>query len=633
MSTKIVKAVVVVIVAVLLLGFIPDTPITGDTVILGRGGYNIKMLQAPVVKGVLLQFFSALLTKTRFGPVLRRVLLNGNGIVFIRELASQITLPPLHFPIRRVGREELFAVSPEESTSQLKAALQGGFGVELDNSNGQLLRSIPEYAEHYKAGNKPSTVIKHLLKTIREWEAEGFVIFATVLDGEVMKQAAASDERHAEGRPLSVFDGVPVAFKDMMRLKGHVLYDGAHPMSKGDWEVAEEDDLMAARFRNLGAIILGTTVMTEGGTSPLGYSSHFEGPLNPYSVGHYSGGSSSGSAVAVATGLVPIAIGFDGGGSIRLPAAMSGVHGLATSFARVPFDSKISSTMLKTGPLAASALDTALGFSVISPNAHGNFYSDMYDGGIYGPPAPHLTGFTDIESLQGVKLGVFTDWFNDADIAVRDRAKEAVAYLESLGARVVEISIPHMAQLSLAHGLKISSEFAAAWDRTHYHPSDMLEPNTRITVGIGSTVTALEVLAAEKLRAWAFEYVTDLFKEEGLAAIVSPTVGILPPVLDMETKVAGESNTALTVTVMKHIFLANLLGLPGYSVPVGFLPAEDAPGTMLPVGLHLLGDHWQEHKLLRIANALEVGFSSKLPTGTLQRVYDPFHSTAAAVQQ
>jgi Asp-tRNA(Asn)/Glu-tRNA(Gln) amidotransferase A subunit family amidase len=124
-----------------------------------------------------------------------------------------------------------------------------------------------------------------------------------------------------------------------------------------------------------------------------------------------------------------------------------------------------------------------------------------------------------------------------------------------------------------------------------------MEPGGRIIVALGGTVTALETLAADRIRAWAFDYVTRLFREQRLTAIVNPTVGVEVPVLSEEAKLRGESNTPLVVRMMKYIFIANLLGLPGYSVPVGQVPAEADPSLLLPVGLHFLGDHWQDHKV------------------------------------
>lgn len=227
----------------------------------------------------------------------------------------------------------------------------------------------------------------------------------------------------------------------------------------------------------------------------------------------HAGGSSSGSAVAVAVGLVPVAIGFDGGGSIRIPAAASGVFGLACSFGRVPFGpcgafdrdtpphpiSAVGSTMIKTGPLAASARDAALAYAVMSPSLPGHFYSTLYGGGDVCPPVPHLYRFQDCENLSGVRLGVFREYFEDADPVVVASCDRALRFLVSRGAEVVPIRIPHLHAFSLSHGIKISSEFASDHDQ-HYWGSEegvtrALEASSRITIAIGASCTALEVSA------------------------------------------------------------------------------------------------------------------------------------------
>lgn len=126
-----------------------------------------------------------------------------------------------------------------------------------------------------------------------------------------------------------------MVFKDMSAIKGYKLHNGGSPRSPERFiEIPSYDDVLVAKFRRVGAVILGLTIMTEGGVSPLGYNSHFQGPVSPFSMNRYSGGSSGGSAVAVATGIAPLGVGFDGGGSIRIPASMSGIHGLATTFGR-----------------------------------------------------------------------------------------------------------------------------------------------------------------------------------------------------------------------------------------------------------------------------------------------------------
>ncbi len=194
-------------------------------------------------------------------------------------------------------------------------------------------------------------------------------------------------------------------------------------------------------------------------------------------------------------------------------------------------------------------------------------------------------------------------------------------FLKSRGATVVEITIPHLQWMSLAHGIKISSEFAMEWDSYYSSLKMDMEANTKITVGLGNSLTALETLSADKVRAWGVKYVRNIFKKERLTAIVNPTVGVQAPPLTAEAMSYGESNTALVVQVMKYIFMANYLGLPGYTVPVGYVASES--GSDLPVGFHMMGNHWQEHHLLRLAHAFDTGLDIDKRFKAPQYFYDP----------
>lgn len=405
-----------------------------------------------------------------------------------------------------------------------------------------------------------------------------------------------------------MLDGVPIAVKDMIDTNGHLTsYGSASHQGKAK---AAADDVLVSKFRALGAIILGTTVMTEGGVTPLGYSVQYRGPFNPWSAEHYSGGSSSGSAVAVALGLCPIAIGFDGGGSIRIPASFSGVVGLATSFARVDYATSSAITNVKAGPLAATTADAAIAFAAMtrpSSEPTSMYFDVMYDGnGAGGRPTAHLGGFQAAD-LSGVRLGMFAPHFNDtaANSDVHAVTTAAVAALVSRGAVVVPIEIPSLKWLRLAHAIKISTEFASSWDKKYSEWAD-LEPNTRITIGLGMSVTAVEALACDKIRAWAFEFVTRLFQEQNITAIVSPTLPMTAPKFPADAMDHGESNTGLVVEMMKYISLANFLGFPAVSVPVG----ADSTNDNMPIGLQFLGPHWSEHDLLRLSRATELAIES-----------------------
>jgi Asp-tRNA(Asn)/Glu-tRNA(Gln) amidotransferase A subunit family amidase len=454
--------------------------ITGKDLVLHHDGakikYDIEPASAPVATGRFLSMLSYLFTQTRFGPSFMRLLLDMNKISRLRELASQVTLPPLYFPVRRFNKEELDSYYRDYDENSFQMALQNGPShghVLLQNPHG--LKTIEEYANHYRSGKElPSVLLKKTLQTVRDWEKKGFRIFATMKEEDVLRQAYESDKRIQAGKPLSILDGVPIAFKDSIDVEGYSVFNGQSPKEeyKDFFRVAERDDIMVARFREQGAIILGLTIMIEGGVTPVGYSAHFQGPYSAYSWNRYSGGSSSGSAVAVATGLVPLAIGFDGGGSVRLPSTMSGVHGLAVGFGRVPFESDVDSTLIKPGPIAASSADVAIGYMVMSQMELNHFYAQLYDGGVRGQPKPHLGGYHATEDLSDVRIGIYKEWFNDADPHILKRCYEVIDYLKSKGATMVEIEIPHLGASHLAHGVKISNEFALTFDRAyHANPS------------------------------------------------------------------------------------------------------------------------------------------------------------------
>jgi hypothetical protein len=302
-----------VIVSVLL---VPDITITGNGVTLGSRGYDIRPVDTPVVNGWALDAFAYLTTRTRAGPLIRRLLLNANGVAAIRDLAAQVKQPPMYYPMRRVSRERLLATTLEESEHELAAILQSGVdgnGLSLNAAG----RSVDEYARYYRLGNGlPSEVLGRTLRQLQQWESESnFKIFSDLHEQEVLEQARASDARFRAGTPLSVLDGVPVAMKDMLCVAGHFSF-GGHRDSPS---LCAEDDIIVKRLRSLGAIVLGVTIQVEGGVTPLGYNAHWQGPVSPFSHSRYSGGSSSGAGVVVGSGIVPIAIGFDGGGSVRSP--------------------------------------------------------------------------------------------------------------------------------------------------------------------------------------------------------------------------------------------------------------------------------------------------------------------------
>lgn len=163
----------------------------------------------------------------------------------------------------------------------------------------------------------------------------------------MLEAAKASAERWRKGKPLSVLDGVPVAVKDEIDVRGYATYQGTNfPcnfLSVARQPNASADALPVARLRRAGAVIVGKTVMVEIGIGTTGFNPHHGTPRNPYPLARRCG-SSAGSAVAVASGLVPLAIAADGGGSVRIPSALCGVVGLKPTTGRVPCAKTTSTT-------------------------------------------------------------------------------------------------------------------------------------------------------------------------------------------------------------------------------------------------------------------------------------------------
>lgn len=582
--------------------------------------YNIVDLAVPSSSGRLLPILSYIATKSMLSPWILRHLLNKNGAPSVRQFAARYCrrLPPTHFPIHRATAEDM-ELARTWRDGCLDTVLRHGLDLSPSTSGSadRRFRSVMDYHGVYRS--RTATPVEVMERWIQgaEQNLRHLHIFSDVSPESIRSQARASAERWANGDPLSVWDGVPVAVKDMSPVRGYSLCDGSSVCSPP----MDRDDLPAERLRAAGAILVGMTVMTEGGVTPLGYAAHFDGPFNAYHTGYYSGGSSGGSAVAVASGLVPMAVGWDGGGSIRVPASMSGVMGLATTFGRIPFSRGSSSTNIKAGPLAATMVDVALSYLVLSESDPSSFYQDLY-GDAYLPP-PHLRGLVDdglavpiprSASLRGVRLGVFWDHFRHTDPEVVARCAEVVRYLVDEGAELVNITIPHLREIHLSHAFKIMSEFGITWESAFYNASHALEANTDVTVRMGRTLTADEVLAAEKVRTFAIRYVrTSLFATVRLDAIVSPMLGAKVPAPPRGYRGYGESNTGLVYKIMRFVPMANFLGLPALSVPVGY-----EKDTGLPIGFQFMGDAWSESVLIRLGCVAEkfldeIGGGRKLP--------------------
>ncbi len=406
------------------------------------------------------------------------------------------------------------------------------------------------------------------------------------------RAAAAAAERFRTGKQLGPLDGVPVVIKEEVDFQGLPtrLGTGWKPHSP-----AATDAASVARLRAAGAVLLGQTPMTEYGLSPLGVNTNRLMPRNPHRATHLAGGSSTGSGVAVAVGVSPVALGVDGGGSIRIPAAHCGVFGLKPSFGRVPMTghgSRGGSSVAHAGPIGASSFDLAA-------------FLEATCGADAGDPAslaqPALTPGSLIEALgrgvRGLRVGVIESEWDHAAHEVSAAGQAALTALERLGVELVPVKLPLAAHAGAMGYLTIGLESYAALRVERAEHLSELGPDVQLLVRGMSVFESDDYLDAQRLRQRLREQTAELLRQVDVLALPT-TASVAPPVTDDEA-VSGFLDPPALEDACRFSFLANLTGVPAGTAPIG------ANKLGLPIGLQIIGDAYDEATVLQVLAALE----------------------------
>ena len=428
--------------------------------------------------------------------------------------------------------------------------------------------------------------------------------------------AAASDARRAAGQALGPLDGVPVAHKDIFVTQGQPT-TAASKMLKG--YQSPFDATVVAKLKAAGTVSVGKLNCDEFAMGGATENSAYGVARNPWMRAQIAGGSSGGSAVAISGRLVSGATGSDTGGSIRQPAALTGITGIKPTYGRCSRFGMIAfaSSLDQAGPMARTAEDCALLLQAMSG-------FDERDATSAQQPVPDFVaaltapraGATADAPLQGLRVGVPKEFFGDgvsADVRAANRA--ALAQLESLGATLVDISLPRTelsipvyyiiapaeasSNLSRFDGVKFGHRAAKYSDLNDMYRKTRAEgfgAEVKRRIMIGTYVLShgyydAYYLQAQKLRRMIADDFQAAFQVcDVIAGPVSPTVA----------RPIG-SSTDPVQEYLADIFTlpASLAGLPGMSVPCGFGEHQ------LPVGLQLIGNYWQEAQLLHTAHAFQ----------------------------
>ncbi|QEU94181.1 amidase [Streptomyces kanamyceticus] len=421
----------------------------------------------------------------------------------------------------------------------------------------------------------------------RAEESQGAVnAFVRIAAEEAIAQAGASTERWRRGEPQGLVDGVPVSVKDLLLLRGGPTLRGSKTTrAEGKWN---EDAPSVARLREHGAVFVGRTTTPE-----FGWKGVTDGPQsgitrNPYDTSRTSGGSSGGSAAAVAVGAGPLSLGTDGGGSVRIPAAFCGIFALKPTYGRVPlYPASPFGTLAHVGPMTRNAADAALMMDVITG-------PDARDWSQLGPVAGSFR--TGAEGgVRGLRVAYSPSF--GGQVAVRPRVaaavRRAVESLAAQGAYVEEADPDFSDPVEAFHTLWFSG---AARVVQHLSPAqrELLDPGLREVCARGARYSALDYLAAVDTR-------MDLGRRMGrfhstYDLLVTPTLPITAFEAGVEVPKGSGHRRWTGWTPFTYPF--NLTQQPAGTVPCGL----DEDG--LPVGVQIVAARHADAVVLRAAHAL-----------------------------
>ena len=383
---------------------------------------------------------------------------------------------------------------------------------------------------------------------------------------------------------------------------GHRIARVAFPTTLGTSflnTAAAKDSTVVARLKAAGAVILGKANMNEIGINPIGVNPHHGACRNPYDRSRICGGSSSGSAAVVAAGIVPMAIGLDGGGSIRIPASLCGVVGLKATFGRISEAGvpPLCWTPGHLGPIGLTVADVAAAYAMIAGPDDADLVSQRQS-------AVHLSDFTQ-GSLKGIRLGVCRPYFEDADASVVARCQDALRSLTEAGAIVVELPNPDLNTLLWSHAVIILSEMASAMMPYTTEDVSRFGYDTRANLAIGRHFRATDYVHAMRHR----HLITKdwLAQMQSVDAVVTPTCGITAPPIPESSLPYGESNLPVVDALLRYVRQGNVTGFPAISVPAGY------DGGGLPVGVQLMARPYEEHLLLRLGRVIEAAVDRRAP--------------------
>jgi len=408
------------------------------------------------------------------------------------------------------------------------------------------------------------------------------------------KMAKLADEKVKKGEKIGLLNGIPTSVKDLMQTKGirttygSKLYENFIP---------DEDDIAVQRLKEAGYVLLGKTNTPDFGHIALTNNLIFGQTKNPWDLEKNSGGSSGGAASAVASGLSPLALGSDGGGSIRIPSSLCGVFGLKPTFGRIPRYPTIGVafwTMDHYGPITRSVKDAALMLDVMKGNHPSDSNSFPYVGinyvdNIEEKPQKLNIGIS-------MTLGFFRSLEDEVEKCVFNSAQKFEEFDWNIENSKIKIK-----KTERAFGMLVSSGYAGDLKKDFEKNPDDVSPDLASIISYGSSLSAMDLVRAKAVRKEVYKAFDQFFKEYDV--LITPTTPI--PAFKIEM---GERGTIFPMikgkslnisSWMSYTYPFNLTGLPAASIPCGWTSEG------LPIGMQIIGRRFDEKTVLQVSKAFE----------------------------
>jgi len=409
--------------------------------------------------------------------------------------------------------------------------------------------------------------------------------FTTVLAEKAMQDAAAVDAAIAAGKDPGVLAGVPFGVKDLFDVAGISTLAGSKINAENP--PAAQDATLVVRLKQAGAVLVGAQTMDEYAYGFVTENSHYGASRNPHNPAHMTGGSSGGSASAVAGGLVPLSLGSDTNGSIRVPSSFCGIFGLKPTYGRLsrahtyPFVDSLD----HLGPFARSVRDLALVFDLLQGSDSADPVCTQRS------PQPCLPELT--KGIEGLRIAIADDYF------LKGAEPEVLTALETLAKALgatQQITIPE------AHRARAAAFIITACEGSNLHLKDLRQRPQDFDFATsdrflaGALIPATWYLQAQQFRRWYRDRVRELFAQVDI--ILAPTTPCPAPLIGQTNLILDGQEVLLRPNVGLYTQPLSLIGLPIISVPV------QRPGK-LPLGIQVIAAPYNEALVLRVAAYLE----------------------------